>query len=222
MSILTDAQIAQFDAQGFLLVSGLMGDGVAERAAAAIWRSLDASPDEPSTWEGKGGGKGLRDPEVLACFTPEMARAADQLSHEPHPDWNPPASAFALNTFPQSGVWAPHGPHIDHAIKADGFHTFPRPMRLASLLYLTDVAPDSGGTVVWPGSHKTILARAESDPEKYALMWTLNQEIPAMELGEGQQVLSRAGDILFYHYLCAHSGSNNVGTRPRFALAHKW
>lgn len=222
MSLLTPDQLAQFDAQGFLLVSGLMSPEIAAGAEAAIWRALGADPNDASTWDGKGGGLGLRDPEVVACFTADVARAADQLSGEPRPDWTPPGGAFAINTFPQPREWAPHGAHIDHAIQADGYRTFPRPMRLASLLYLNDVAPQSGGTVVWPGSHKKILALAQSDPEKYALMWALNQEISQLDLGDGVEVLSRAGDVLFYDYLCAHSGSYNVGARPRFALAHKW
>jgi len=31
-----------------------------------------------------------------------------------------------------------------------------------------------------------------------------------------------AGDVLFYHYLCAHAGSQNTSTQPRLALNMKW
>lgn len=222
MSILTADQVAQFEEQGFLLVSGLMPEGTAPRAEAVLCRKLGISLDDPSGWPDHTTASGHDDPEILACLTPRMAAAAAQLSAEDVPDWRAPSSLFTINAFPQPGPWAHHGPHIDHAIRKDGYKTFPRPMRLASLIYLNDVAPHSGGTVVWPGSHRKILARAEADPERYASMWVLNESLGDMDLGEGVEVPSKAGDILFYHYLCAHSGSRNAGTRPRFAIAHKW
>jgi hypothetical protein len=222
MSILTPEQIRQFDDNGFVLVSGLIPEEVAARAEATMWAAMDANPDDPATWEGKQWASGHSHPDILALFTPEVARAADMLSNEAKPGWQPPTGSLALNVFPQSGEWRHHGPHIDHALKKDNFKVFPRPMRLASLLYLNDVDPDSGNTVVWPGSHKKIAELAKSDPEKYKLMWTLNNDLATLDLGEPVQVGGKRGDVLFYHYLCAHSGSLNVGTRPRLALAHKW
>lgn len=221
-TLLSSEQLRLFDEQGYLLVSGLLSPEDAARAVEAVWNGLGASPDDPATWEGKGGGFGTDHPAVTACITRAMARAADQLSGEAVPDWQPLSRVFLLNTFPQKDDWHPHGAHIDHAIPRDGFRTFPRPMRLASLIYLSDVSPKSGGTVVWPGSHRKILALAKSDPERFALMATLNQAIGTLDIGEPVEVLSRAGDILFYDYLCAHSGSVNVGRTPRFAIAHKW
>jgi ectoine hydroxylase-related dioxygenase (phytanoyl-CoA dioxygenase family) len=53
-------------------------------------------------------------------------------------------------------------------------------------------------------------------------MYTLNQEIDRADLGEPVEVTAKAGDILFYHYLCAHSGSQNTTPHPRLALNHKW
>jgi len=36
------------------------------------------------------------------------------------------------------------------------------------------------------------------------------------------ELTPRRGDVLFYHYLCAHAGSMNTSSRPRFALNMKW
>ena len=222
MSILTTEQRAAFDRDGFLLVPGLIPDEIAAKAEAAVWQSLGAEPNKPSTWEGKPVGLGQTSPDVLAIFSPKMAQLVDEICKEAAPNWQPPPSSFALNIFPQGGEWSHYGPHIDHALDKDGFLTFPRPMRLASLLYLTDCKRDGAPTIVWPGSHKKIEALAKSDPERFRLMATLNRSLGELDLGEGIQVEGQRGDVLFYHYLCAHSGSRNARDYPRFAIAHKW
>jgi ectoine hydroxylase-related dioxygenase (phytanoyl-CoA dioxygenase family) len=222
MAPLSDAQVAAFERDGYLLLRGIIPFDVAKKAEAAIWEGVGADPNDPATWEGKPWGSGHTHPDALAAFTPELAAAVDQLSGETRPDVVFPRSAFAINIFPQTGEWSHHGPHIDHALEKDGFHVFPRPMRLASLLYLTDCKQNGGATVVWPGSHKKILALAESDRTRFTLMTTLNRALTELDLGAGIQVEGRQGDVLLYHYLCAHSGSNNVRDYPRFAFAHKW
>ncbi|MCX6365390.1 MAG: phytanoyl-CoA dioxygenase family protein [Armatimonadetes bacterium] len=222
MSPLSVEQRAAFDRDGFLLIPGLIPDEIAARAEAAVWEKLEADPSDPSTWEGKPVGSGHDSPNVTAIFTLEMARLVDELCGETQPDWQAPRSAFAINIFPQAGPWAHHGPHIDHALERDNFQVFPRPMRLASLLYLTDCKREGAPTVVWPGSHKKIEAFAKSDPERFKRMFTLNNALGELDLGEGIQVEGRRGDVLFYHYLCAHSGSRNTRDYPRFAIAHKW
>jgi len=223
MPVLAPEQIAFFHENGYLLASGLIPQDAVARAEAAFWAEAGADPADRSTWP-VGTKAGLtRHPDILACFTREIAAAVDMLSGEPRPDWTPPQGSLAINAYPQPGPWSHPGPHIDHALPQDGYKTFPRPMRLASLLYFNHVEPHSGGTLVWPGSHRTIEALAQTDPEKYGLMAPLNQRVrDGFDLGEGIEVDSKAGDVLFYHYLCGHSGSINVGNYPRFALAHKW
>lgn len=222
MTPLTDAQVADFERDGYVLLRGAIPHVLAKKAEAAIWKTLDADPNDPTTWEGKSAGTGISHADAVAVFTRELAITVDLLSGEPRPDVAFPKSAFAINVFPQTGDWNHFGPHIDHALDKDGFHVFPRPMRLASLLYLTDCKSHGGATVVWPGSHKKIEALAKSDPARFELMSTLNRALGELDLGEGVEVEGQQGDVLLYHYLCAHSGSKNVLSYPRFAFAHKW
>src|SRR5262249_10516281 len=133
-----------------------------------------------------------------------------------------PKHPWSLNVFPQMREWEWPKPHIDHAIKEHGHKTFPRAFRIASMVYLSDVPKHGGGTVVWPGSHRQIEALAKSDPAHYEMMWTLNQEISKAGLGAPMETTPRRGDVLFYHYLCAHAGSMNVSDHPRIALNMKW
>ncbi len=96
------------------------------------------------------------------------------------------------------------------------------PFRVASMLFASDVESHGGGTLVWAGSHKKILALAQSDPDYYALMSNLNNELDKANIGEYVELTPKRGDILFYHTLCGHSGSMNVRNTPRLAMNAKW
>jgi len=85
-----------------------------------------------------------------------------------------------------------------------------------------DVEHHGGGTVVWRGSHRKIEAVESVNLKRYAYRNALSQDIPDMAPGEPVELRPRRGDVLFLHHLCAHAGSQNLSTRPRFALNMKW
>ena len=62
------------------------------------------------------------------------------------------------------------GPSARHLIRSveRAQPTTPRAFRVACMVYLSDVAPHGGGTVVWPGSHRKLEALARSDLDRYA------------------------------------------------------
>jgi len=186
-------------------------------------RLIGIEGQTPASWEGfKQAHQSFDDPALLACYTPELCAATAQLADDDAASFKPPSRAYAINVFPRVGEWHWPQPHIDHAIKDAGHHVFPRAFRIAAMTYLSDVPPHGGGTVVWPGSHQKLESLAKSDPARFELMWTLNQELPKLDLGEPVELTPRCGDVLFYHYLCAHGGSMNVSEHPRLALNMKW
>ncbi len=199
--------------QGYLLVSGLIPEPVSRRAEEAMRRLVE---------QGAASHKPYDEADLLACYTPEFLAVAARLAGEDPATIAPPKRAYPINVLPQPGPWHWPRPHIDHAIKEHGYKTFPRAFRIATMTFLSDVAPHGGGTVVWPGSHRKLQALAESDPERYELMWALNQELDRAGLGEPVELTPRRGDVLFYHYLCAHAGSMNTTDRPRLAMNAKW
>jgi ectoine hydroxylase-related dioxygenase (phytanoyl-CoA dioxygenase family) len=75
---------------------------------------------------------------------------------------------------------------------------------------------------VWPGSHRRLEELAKSNIERYEYMASVYRDIATLDLGSPKEITARAGDALFYQYLCAHSGSSNSGRTSRFALNHKW
>jgi hypothetical protein len=216
-------QVAQFQRDGFLLVSGLIPSEAAAAAESAMWRCLGVSPGDSASWQTvPPGHRSFEEPALVACYTPAYIAAAAQLAGDDPSTFRTPTRAYAINVFPRTGEWQWPRPHIDHAIKDHAHKTFPRAFRIAAMTFLSDVEPHGGGTVVWPGSHRQIEALARSDPQQYEYMWPLGQAIRGLKLAEPVEQTPRRGDVLFYHYLCAHSGSDNVRERPRFALNMKW
>ena len=222
MAVLTAEQAQQYAAQSYLLVSGLIPDDVAARAEAAMWSLLQAQPDDVSTWTGKAGHQAFDSTELAACYTEAMVGAAAQLAGEAPETVQAPKRPYAINVFPTAGEWHWPHPHIDHAIEEHGHKTFPRAFRIAAMTFLNDVPRHGGGTVVWPGSHRLLEQLALSDPARFEMMCALNQELPKLNLGDPVETMPKRGDVLFYSYLCAHAGSQNVSDRPRLALNAKW
>ena len=212
MKVLSDEQIVQFAEQGYLVVSGLIAKEVVDSARSEL---------ELELIEGKTAFFGTN--VANSCYNQAICSAAAILGDDPAIALEfPVKSAFAINTLPTEGKWVWPNPHIDHAIEKDGHKVFPRPFRLASMLYLSDISVGGGGTVVWPGSHRQIERLALSDPEHYEMMWVLNRELAKAGLASPVELTAKAGDILFYHYLCAHAGSKNTTSQPRLALNKKW
>jgi hypothetical protein len=224
MATLTEEQKRRYEEQGFLLVSGLIPAEVAENAAAALWRHLGADPGDPDSWARiSPTHAAFDDPALLACYTPDVLAAAADLAGDDPASFAVPGRAYAINVFPrEGGAWEWPEPHIDHAIREHGHRVFPRAFRIAGMAFLNDVPPHGAGTVVWPGSHKKLEALARSDTNRYEMMWALNQDLGKVDLGAPVETTPRRGDVLFYHYLCAHAGSPNTSRQPRLALNMKW
>jgi Phytanoyl-CoA dioxygenase (PhyH) len=221
--VLKEDQQRTYEEAGYLLISDLMPPEIAAAAEAAMWERIGARPGDPASWaEAPRAHQSFESAEILACYTPEYLEAAAQLAGEDGGGFRAPKRTYAINVFPREGPWEWPRPHIDHAIKEHGHKTFPRAFRIAAMTFLSDVAPHGGGTVVWPGSHRRLEALARSDPSRYEMMWALNQSLREIDLAEPVELTPRRGDVLFYHYLCAHAGSMNVSDRPRFALNMKW
>ena len=212
---LTLEQIEFYAENGYLVVSGLIPDEVSAAAEAMATAAVTQQAAGSTNLH-------MDEQPIIKCYNPTLLAAAAQLGGGDPASYHPPQRAFLINTFPSTDAWKWPNPHIDHAIKDHGHKTFPYPFRLASMLFLNDVAPHGGGTIVWPGSHKQIARLAESDPEKYEMMWVLNLALDQAGLNEPIELTPKRGDILFYHCLCAHSGSQNTSHRIRLGINQKW
>jgi ectoine hydroxylase-related dioxygenase (phytanoyl-CoA dioxygenase family) len=211
---LTPDQLSAFEHAGFVLVSGLIDPELAQRAYdRVITKSLGTEATSQHQF--------VRDRLVRACFTRELCSAAQQLVG-PRVRVRAPFRTYAITVFPGTTMWDWPKPHIDHALEKDSHKTFPPAFHMGCLIYLNEVAPQSGATVVWPGSHMQIEDFAAAHLARYEYLAKLNADLNQLVFRSPVEIISAAGDVLFYHHLLAHAGSANTGSKPRVALNHKW
>lgn len=214
MPVLANGDVDHFWMEGYVLVSGLIPAGVVGEASATLLHLLSETETGEELL--------YREPRLTACYTAEVCAAAAELVGLDASTFQPPARAFAIPVLPVDSPWAFSQPHIDHAFEMYGHKVFPPPFRIAALVYLTDVSPQGGGTMVWPRSHTTLEQAARNEPVRYETMFRLRDDLDRFDLGQPVQLTPRSGDVLFYHYLLAHSGSSNCSGVPRLALNMKW
>jgi hypothetical protein len=220
---LSEEQLQRYDREGCLLVSGLVPQNLVMGAETAMWQLLGADAQEPRSWAILGPRPHvLRDGRFVAIYTDALLAAAAQLAGVDVAGFRRPTHAFTVNNVPVYRDWRPHPSHLDQTIPELRIRTFPRPYWIAAIIYLTDVQPHGGGTIVWPGSHLRLEARARADPEKYKYLSALNIDLGQMDLDLQVELTPSRGDVLFHHYLCAHASSDNVRGAPRLAITHKW
>ena len=214
MRSLSAYELDQYTQEGFLLVSGLVDGKTVQSARRALLKHLPQASAAPFH-------AFVRDRAVAACFNKNVCAVAAQLAGV-RKRFSPPRTVYTVTAFPTAASWQWPPPHIDHSKQEDRHRTFPPPFRVGCLIYLSDVPTHAGGTIVWPGSHLKLQAAALARPDDYEFLTSLNRDIERLELQPPQEVTAMAGDVLFYHYLCAHAGSGNTGAEPRLALNHKW
>jgi ectoine hydroxylase-related dioxygenase (phytanoyl-CoA dioxygenase family) len=213
-STLSKQQLGAYAEDGFLVVPDLIKPNIVQLAYKVLLQRVNG-------YQAASHHAFVSDKSVLACFSSQVCSAAAAIAGV-RGRLRPPRITYTISVFPTSDTWEWPRPHIDHAIQEDAHLTFPPPFRVGCLIYLNDVPAQSGGTVVWPGSHRRLEAFARADPEKYKYMWALDRDILFAGLAMPVELTAHSGDVLFYQYLCAHAGSRNTGAAPRLALSHKW
>ena len=233
--MLSQDQMAHYDRNGFVLVSGLIPEATIAQAEAEMWSVLGMDRDDPASWsplpddadgvttvasQGVIEHFGLRDPALLACCTPAFYDAQSQLVRKNaeafHCQKPQPQAVWTRSVFPVSGDWNHHSGHADGVHRP--FSVFPGSFRVSSLTYLDSGVAHGGGTTVWPGSHRTLGEAAVRDPDRYRMLPDLKNPQQKFDLGKPVELKPSRGDVLFFHYLLVHAGSLNTNNRPRFAL----
>jgi len=235
MDLMTDEQKEQFREEGYLVASGLIPEDVARKGEDAMWAVLEMDREDPETWSRVPGHainklnrglvqhRGLGEPDILACYTDDLLTALSELTGIDRSEIKAPKGILTQNTFPTEGEWSHGKPHLDGGTNRDKFNvTFPIPIGVHSILYLSDGEKQGGGTFAWPGSHKKMRGIAEGDPEAHPYLWEVNSDMHTVDIGEGVEVIPKCGDILLYQNFCVHAGSKNVNDYPRLACRSTW
>ena len=233
--MLSQEKLAQYDRDGYVLVSGLIPEETIADAEAAIWSVLGMDREDPASWsplpddtdgvtttvsQGVIEHFGVQDPALLACCTPAFYEVQSQLARENadafHCEKPQPEAVWTRSVFPVSEGWDYHNGHADGGHRP--FNVFPGSFRVSSLTYLDSGVAQGGGTAVWPGSHRKLSEAAVQDPDRYRMLSDFRNPQQRFGLGEPVELRPSRGDVLFFYYLLIHSGSLNTSNKPRFAL----
>ena len=121
--MLSDQQLAQFEEEGYLLLSGLIPQETVAKAEEAMWNMMGMEADNPDSWghfkrpglagfymERMSNGNrielfGVTNPDVLACCTPDYLTVLKQLTSRypdiPHCEDHRPDGIWGTQPIPR-------------------------------------------------------------------------------------------------------------------------
>jgi hypothetical protein len=225
LMILSNEQKQQFINDGYVVVRGLLPPDLVERTRDDVLRDMGLELTNAATWDQSKATGWAQGPLTKGCRTPAVEQVAAELAG---PDQIPGVSYhygkrlvglepyeegyIPVLSFPkpgEAGQIVPTGFHIDGYM---GTYLWPNLISLVMLAYLTDTAEDGGATLVRPGSHRQIF--------EYGLRHGLHElhGYPELPYAGAVPIAGKAGDVIFFHYLLVHSGSENRSGHIRVGL----
>jgi ectoine hydroxylase-related dioxygenase (phytanoyl-CoA dioxygenase family) len=219
--VVSDVQLRQFAADGYLVVPCVVPEHLLAAADAEIDSIIGADPPAPET---VGPHFYFLAPSRLPASDAALRRSgalttAEELVAPHRLDHALDHIQIALN-IPRY-EHRPGGPHLDgHRPDQDRPHSF---TMLAAIFLCDESAPDSGNLWVWPGSHlvhQRLFARRGSRTLLRVSGHTLSLDDPP-PLGPPLPVLGRRGDLLLAHFLLGHNIGGNVTSQIRRILYYR-
>lgn len=250
--MLTDVQRRAFHEIGYLHLPAAVPQDDVARMRARLWRMLEhrgAREGQPSTWSPAAATKlhGIRKGDLDPHDTVLCTAVLDDLMG--HGAWRTPSHwGQVLVTFPTPGPWdVPHRPwHIDHGYDVPrgeiwGMNVF---------LFLDDVAPRGGGTVVlrrspllmgafleglrpalrtqkqtqaaFLASHPYLAALADPSDTADRVARFVERETDVHGVRTRvDELTGRAGDVVVCHPWLVHNIAPNTLARPRLMRASR-
>jgi hypothetical protein len=217
-------QITSFKENGFVVLEKCIAAETIAAWNAQFWSHLGAASDDPSSWP---------DDYVIKDFSvepllgqiPVLQGAAKQLGggvfgggggsmlvqwpKKDQTQWQPPAQGHIDGYGP--GGWS------------GGF-------MLGATAYMEDVAHGGGAFTYWPQSHLAVHRFFREFPEQIDGSFTKRDDWEEKQWGlfsdpspcGPEEFVARAGDVILWHCFMCHTGSVNVGSRPRLAVFSRW
>lgn len=177
-------------------------------AEAAIWRQVNASPEQPETWYKNHARNGImveliQHPALHTNrHSPRIHKAFSQL-------WG---TADLWPSVDRCGFHPPQRP--DCPFPGPDLHwdiDFNQPLVFGTqgILYLTDTPPEQGALTLVPGFHKRLPSWLSSlppnaDPQQQDL-----HALGSVPIG------GKAGDLVIWHHHLPHGSRPNLGQNPR-------
>jgi hypothetical protein len=214
--VLTAADLAFWEANGYVVLHDAVSPEACAAAEAAIWHFLEADKEDPHSWyEPHPARHGImveffQHPALQANRdSARIRRAYEQL-------WG--TTDLWVNTDrvsfnpPENEQWQFAGPDLHWDVSLE----LPVPFGLQGILYLTDTLAHQGAFTLVPGFQHRIedWIRALSpgtDPR--------TQDLYALG---AVPIAGRAGDMIIWHHALPHGSSPNTATLPRIVQYLNW
>lgn len=219
--VLSREDLEQFVELGWCRLPDAFTRKQAAAARAHIWRRMETlrgvREEDPATWPDFFGLEEHVDaPEVVACFTPRLCAAIEQIVGPERWAGRRRWGLWPINfSLHKDRPWQlpQHGWHID----GNWFrHTLDCPKQGLLLCGLfSDVAPHGGGTLMAQGSHKrtarVLAAHPGGLPHRELFDAVLEEPI-----GDVAEATGVTGDVLLVHPFLFHTRAPNHSDRVRF------
>lgn len=205
--VLGAADLAHWGAQGYVILRQAISPAEVEAAAALLWETTGARPEDPATWYGARK-QGLM-VQIFQHPALESARRSSRAHKAFAQLWGTSdlwstidRMSFNAPVRAGRGFWAPRL-HWDVSL------TRPIPFATQGILYLADTAEHQGALELVPGFHHRIDTwldgLGDADPRRVDLG------------GEAVRIAADAGDLVIWRHDLPHGASPNLADRPRLA-----
>lgn len=212
MAVLSAADQAFWEDNGYVIVPEAVPPALLDAVIDALWAFLDMDPACPQAWQAR---------------LPWHSRAGMVELYHHQALWNtrqyPRVHQAFSELFATPELWVTldrvnMNPPVNPEDAYPGFihwdfdpTTWPIPLRVQGVLYLTDTTADQGGFQCIPGSHTRV---------DEILAWQApgrNLRLPDVRELEIQPIPGRAGDLVIWHTALLHGNGPNRTQRPRLA-----
>ncbi|MCX6951929.1 MAG: phytanoyl-CoA dioxygenase family protein [Verrucomicrobia bacterium] len=205
--VLTAGDLAFWEANGYVVVHDAVPEATRRAAEQAIWRHLEASPDDPESWYRK------RNQGIMVQFFQHPAFTANRRSLRLHKAfaqlWGTAdlwvTTDRAGFNVPERPGWLFPGPDLHWDVS---LHQ-PIPFGTQGILYLTDTPAEQGAFTCVPGFQHRV------GPWLAGLPPGTNPRHENLHALGSQPIAGRAGDLVIWHHALPHGARPNRGTRPR-------
>lgn len=212
MAVLTKADHEFWDEHGYIVVKRAVPQPQLDAVVEALWEFLEMDPERPAGWH-------ARPPWHSAAGMVELYHHQALWDTRQHPRVH---EAYS-DLFGRPDLWVRldrvnMNPPVDPANAYPGFihwdfdpETWPIPLKVQGVLYLTDTTAEQGGFQCIPGTHKRVdEILAWQEPGQ-------NLRHPDIHDLEIQPIPGAAGDLVIWHTALLHGNGPNLTARPRLA-----
>lgn len=205
---LSEAELAQWDEQGYVIVRNAVSAVAAEAAELAVYEHLGMSRDDPESWYSQTLGHTiwvplLRHPALVATrFAPRVVKAFAQLWGRE--DLWATVDQAGLNP-PERPGWLFPGPklHWDCTLAR------PHHLEIQGILYLAETEEAQGAFCCVPGFHRRLGPWLDSLPAG------VDPRAEALRTLTAKPIAAGRGDLVLWHQSLPHGSSPNRASRPR-------